>query len=297
MLLTKAESERMAKEAQYKEIKARGSDATILSGNLLIQQLRKDKITQEAKVASLNRIYGKNYPQIQTEQANLKELSARLDNEVKRVRNSVEGDYRAARKTENLVREALQAHKAKVGDLQNNLVKYHILKRDMMANETLYQALLGRMKETSIASTMVASNVAVIAPAELPIKPYKPKKKLNILVAGFVGLMAGIGLAFVVEHFDDSIKTAEEMSRVCKLPILGVVPLVIPEDKEGVDRKAMAMVTINQPKSMVTEAIRNIHTSVMLSGSGTRRNLWLSLVLTPVKGKVPSLSTWQFRWP
>jgi polysaccharide biosynthesis transport protein len=285
MLLTKAESERMAKEAQFQETKKKGEDASFITGNPLVQQLRKDIIAQEAKVASLSKIFGENYPQLQAEQGNLKELNSRLNNEIKRIRASVEADYNTTKQAEKLVREALETHKGKVGELQNNLVKYHILKRDMQTNEQLYQALLARMKETSVASTMVASNLAVISPAELPFEPFKPKKRLNVLIAALVGLVGGVGLAFLVEFFDDSLKTAEEVERVCHLPILGVVPLLTSKGKELTGKRQLDLITLTHPKSMIAEAIRQARTSLMLSALGGAPGVLVFTSPNPSEGK------------
>jgi succinoglycan biosynthesis transport protein ExoP len=138
ILLTRAQAERMAKEAQYREIKERGSNAPLITHNALIQKLREEIITQEARTSSLKKIYGQKYPQVQVEQGKLKELKARLNEEVKRMRDTIQADYRTAQRTENLLKETLDGQKARVGELQANLVKHHILKRDMQTNEQLY---------------------------------------------------------------------------------------------------------------------------------------------------------------
>jgi polysaccharide biosynthesis transport protein len=266
LLVTKAQSERMIKEAQYKQIKEKGVDAPLITNNPLIQKLREETIAQEAKVSSLNKIFDQNYPQLVAEKGKLKEFNSRLHNEVKRVRSSLESDYEAARKAEDMLQEALVAQKGKVGDLQEKLVKHHILKRDMQTNEQLYQGLLARMKETSVASTMVASNVAVVVPAELPFKPYKPRKLFNVLIASILGLFGGVGLAFLADHLDDSIKSAAEMESSCHLPTLGVVPLHLFEKE--LTKEDLGLVTFYEPRAKVTEAIRQVRTAVMLSSSG-----------------------------
>lgn len=268
LLLTKAQAERMAREAQYKQIKEKGADASPITNHLLITKLREETIAQEARVSSLGKLYDVNYPQLQVEQARLKELKSRLEGEVKRIRTSIEADYRAAQRAENLLKEALDSQKGNVRHLQNNLVKHHILKRDMQTSEQLYQALLTRMKEASVSSTMVASNVAVIAPADFPFKPFKPKKLLSLMLASMIGLIGGVGMAFLVEYLDDSIKTAEEMEAVCRLPALGMVPLFSLDGKELPEPREMSLVTFSQPKSIVTEAIRHVRTAIMLSSSG-----------------------------
>jgi polysaccharide biosynthesis transport protein len=282
-LLTKAQSERMVKEAQYKQIKEKGVDAPVITNNQLIQKLRQESITQEAKVASLNKIYDRNYPQLLAEQSNLNELKGRLNNEVKRIRSSVESDYEAARKAERLLQDAMLAQKGKVGDLQDKLVKHHILKRDMQANEQLYQGLLNRMKETSIASTMVAGNVAVVVPAEPPFKPYRPKKLLYILIGAFMGLFGGVSIAFLVEYLDDSIKSAEEMENICHLPTLGVVPKHLPN--KTANQQDMGLVTFYDPGAHVTEAIRQVRTAVMLSSSRTPPTMIMVTSPNPSEGK------------
>jgi uncharacterized protein involved in exopolysaccharide biosynthesis len=198
-------------------------------------------------VASLSQIYDVNYLELQVNKAQLQELRSRLNSEVKRVRGSVEADYQAALKTEKLLREELDAQKIKVEEFQDNLVQHRILKRDMETNEQLYNALLARMKEASVASTMVSSNVALITPAELPLGPYKPNIKLNLLLAGIIGLIAGVGLAFVREYLDRSIKTSEELEKACQIRSLGIVPLLSQNSngtKALISRKIRGMIPL-----------------------------------------------------
>jgi uncharacterized protein involved in exopolysaccharide biosynthesis len=93
----------------------------------------------------------------------------------------------------------------------------------MKTNER-FTTLLARMKETSVTSTMVSSNVAVIAPAELPIKPYRPDPLLYLSLGAGLGLVLGVGLAFLKDHLDNTINTSEEMQRISRIPLLGIVP-------------------------------------------------------------------------
>lgn len=293
-LLTKAQSERMAKEAQYRQIEEKGPEAPLITNNPLILALRQEMVSQTAKTASLKKIYLSGHPEMQAETAKLHELQARLNNEVKRIQEAVKADYEAARRTESLLSEAFNAQKNRMATLQKDLVDFQILKRDAQTTEQLYQALLARMKEATVASTMVASNVAVIDPADLPAEPYLPQKGLFLGLSGIIGLCLGLGAAFLAEYLDDSLKTTEEVERFCRLPSLGLVPLLSedtgannrrsqhhalrllnylpfggnhmpasPLDGEGVD-----LAVLNQPKSIISEAIRQVRTSIMLSTSG-----------------------------
>ncbi len=104
------------------------------------------------------------------------------------------------------------------------------------------KALLARMKEASVASTMVASNVSVITPAETPYKPWMPKPLLFLALALVIGSMGGVMTAFFVEYLDNSIKTTDELEKICHIPALGVVPLFsenskkLVQDRTGIHR-------------------------------------------------------------
>jgi succinoglycan biosynthesis transport protein ExoP len=282
-LLTMAQAERSKREAQYRQINKNQGETSLMTTNPLIVEIREEMIKQKAKVASLSQIYKNGFPELQVEKAKLQELQSRLNTEIKRIRDSIAADYQAAVKSENLLREELETQKTNVEQFQDNMVQHRILKRDMESNEQLYQALLSRMKETSIASTMVASNVAVITPAELPLVPYKPKKLLNILLASVIGLISGVGLAFFMEYLDRSIKTNEELEKVCRIPSLGVIPQLssngkvnlpyihiplLPGKKERSEAKMeIKLMTFEQPKSAISEAVYHIRTSLELSAS------------------------------
>ncbi|MFZ0282425.1 MAG: polysaccharide biosynthesis tyrosine autokinase, partial [Bacteroidales bacterium] len=287
MLYTKAQSDRMLKEAQFKQIKEQGADAPLVSNNPLIMRLREESIVQEGKVASLLKIYDVNYPSVIVEQTRLKDLTSRLSNEVKRTTNTIEADYKASLRAEKLLFEAQEAQKKNVGNLQTNLVKHHILKRDMHANEQIYQGLLARMKEASVASTMVASNSAVIDAGEFPFKRDRPRRGFSLLLASIIGLTGGIGLAFLLEYLDNSIKSVEEMERLCSFPTLGVVPLISigKEDKTTTKPTNAGLEIITHPQSVVAEAIRQIRTSIMLSSSPGPPAAFMVTSPNPSEGK------------
>uniref|UniRef100_A0A7C3WSP3 non-specific protein-tyrosine kinase n=1 Tax=Desulfobacca acetoxidans TaxID=60893 RepID=A0A7C3WSP3_9BACT len=308
-LLTKAQSERLAKEAQYRQIEEKGAESPLITNNPLIMALRQELVAQTAKDARLRKIYLPGHPEMQAEAAKLQELRARLQNEVRRLQDAIKADFEAARRTEILLSEAYEAQKDRMVHLQRDLIDFQILKRDAQTTEHLYQALLARMKETTIASTMVASNVAVIDPADLPAEPYLPKKGLFLGLSGVIGLFLGLGAAFLAEYLDDSLKTTEEVERVCQLPSLGVVPSVSAEKASGRflpsasrwaqliplipnrvndlsgNGEGAGLLLLEKPRSIVSEAIRNIRTSLLLSAPGRPPRAVLFTSPNPQEGK------------
>jgi len=293
-LLTKAQAEKMAKEAQFKQIQEKGPNAPLIVNHPLVAQLRQQLVVQQAKVSALQKVYRGEHPELLAERANLGELQTRLKGEVQRLQESVKADYEAANRTENLLDDSFSAQKEQMVKLQDNLTDFQILKRDAQTTEQLYQALLARVKEANIASTMVPSNVAVIDPARLPEKPHKPRILRDLAVAAFLSLILGMCLALLMEHLDDTIKSIGDLERVCNFPSLGMVPLLGANGRNpfsycgkleatGVlrylrrlwhrsraftDAEERDLIVSKCPQSLATESIRHIYTSIMLSASG-----------------------------
>jgi len=69
------------------------------------------------------------------------------------------------------------------------------------------------------------SNIRVAEPAVVPVAPVKPKKKLNLLLSIIFGLMTGVGIAFLWEYVDRSLRTEEDVQRYLGVPVLSVVPV------------------------------------------------------------------------
>ncbi|MFZ2087365.1 MAG: polysaccharide biosynthesis tyrosine autokinase [Desulfobaccales bacterium] len=290
-LVTKAQSERLAKEALHRQIKEHGPDAPPVTNNPLIMNLRQELVAQTAKVSGIDRTFLPGHPQMQVEQAKLRELRGRLAGEVQRLQKTIKADYEAAVKAENLLTQTFQEQKGLLGRLQDNLVDFQILKRDAQTTEKLYKALLERMGETTVASTMVAGTVGVIDPTEAPFDPYLPKPLLFVGLSSVLGLFLGVGMAFLAEYMDNSIKTTEDVERVLQIPSLGVVPLCfngcspvknkhLPASIQGLlswmkrhhgqelPVRDLDMMMLKHPRSPMSEAIRHLRTSLMLSVSG-----------------------------
>lgn len=285
-LLTKAESDRMGKEAQYKQVKAGGPDSPLILNNPLTIKLREELVIQEAKVASLGRVFKSGHPELQVEQAKLGQLRVRLNGEVKRLVNAIKSDYESALHTEELLRQNLKEQKERVAKLQWQTVNYKMFKRDVEANDALYKGLLARMKEASIASTMVPTNVQVIDEADRPLTPCRPNKTLNLVFASLLGVFGGLGLALLVDRLDSSIKSVEELEELSQLPVLSLVPAL-----EGSRARALpeplipSLSYLKDYGSEMSEAIRHLKTIILLSDPENSPKILLITSPNPGDGK------------
>ncbi|TKH09958.1 capsular biosynthesis protein [Peribacillus simplex] len=89
--------------------------------------------------------------------------------------------------------------------------------------------------QEEIKDIMNVDNVSVLAKAEIKENPtpVKPNPLLNIAIAVVVGLMAGIGLAFLLEFMDNTIKDEEDIERLLELPILGSIQKITQVHNKG----------------------------------------------------------------
>lgn len=75
-----------------------------------------------------------------------------------------------------------------------------------------------------------AGDVRILDKGQLPIKASKPNKALNIAVAFFLGLMLSIGVSFLLEYMDSTMKNADDIKRYLELPVLGTIPMQLEQE-------------------------------------------------------------------
>jgi capsular exopolysaccharide synthesis family protein len=287
--LAKAESDRMAKEALYKQTRQRNFDAipSILE-NKLIQDLKQSYVQLEVQYSKLSETFKPGYPEMVRIKKQMETIQRRLDAEYNRFISAMKNDYESCLRREALVREAYEQQKVRATEMQQKAVHYYILKREADTNRELYKNLLQRMKEAGISAGIKASNIQVVDRAEVPTYPFKPNIPRNILFAAVVGLLLGVGLAFFFEFLDNTIKTPEDVEQMIRLPSFGMVPEISYERRKRMERGdiyPVELVTFGHPKSMLSEAYRNIRTSILLSFSERPPKTLVVSSPNPMEGK------------
>ncbi|MBM7869830.1 capsular polysaccharide biosynthesis protein [Clostridium pascui] len=118
--------------------------------------------------------------------------------------------------------------------------------KDAKEAAAIIDAVTSAFVEESKASFPTGGTIEVLDRAKVPEKPIKPKKAINVAIAFFLGLMVSVGLAFVLEYMDKTIKTEEDVERYLGLPVIGIIPKQVEETQKKHSAVSMSRVISKQ---------------------------------------------------
>ena len=101
-----------------------------------------------------------------------------------------------------------------------------VIERKAAELEKTGSLLSEKITQTQITSSvnLGETSLQIISPATLKANPVKPNKKMNITIAGVLGLMMSVALAFVLELLDNKIRSREDVEKHLGLAVIGVIP-------------------------------------------------------------------------
>jgi len=275
-------TERLQKEGLYRELRESGANNPVILGNPLILGLKKDFSSLEAEYYNLSKIYTPDYPKMKSLKSQMDAIQRRIEEETSRIADSVQSDYKASVKKEDNLLRALDVQKQKALSFRDTIADYEVVKREVDANKDLYNTLLKRFNEVSVSARSSATNIQLLDKAVYPKAPYKPNVPLNFLLSVFFGLTGGVGLAFLAEYFDSSVKDTDIIERKVNLPTLGIIPdfeivkqkarfqvLDKISPRKGTASSRLPMPLHTQKDGPVAEAFRSIGAFIVLSSAST----------------------------
>jgi polysaccharide biosynthesis transport protein len=304
--LTAAESLRMEKESVYHLVQSGDSDSIVAAANVdgaargssansaLLEKLREQQADVKIQVAQLSTQFGPSYPKLAQLNSQLKEVDAQIQTEMRKVAARLRGDYLAAVQREGMLRSALEQQKQEANKLNESAIEYSLLKRDVDANRTLSEGLLEKLKEAGVTAGLRSNNFRIVDVARVPTAPSGPNLLRNLGFALALGLSTGIGLAFLLESMDNTVRTPEQAQTISALPSLGMIPLGSRSTRElgnrqkltlASSKEAVELVTQSRPRSQMAESYRALRTSLLLTFAGGPPKVILITSALPEEGK------------
>jgi len=275
-----AEANMITKAATYEQaVKDGHANLSRVLESDLIASLRDKYADLNASYEELRATFHDDYPKVKTVKARMDSIAALIEAQEKGIFLSIENEYESAQKIVSAMEKRIEHQKKLVLDLNDRATQYSIMAREVDTNKAIYQSLLQRAKEIESMAGVSSSNIQIVNRADLPLLAVKPNVKLNLLLSIVLGLLGGIGCAFMAEYFADTVTHPSEISDRFQIPLLGTIPQAKP-DEHGLENAFL-----RHPRSPFSEAIRSTRVSVQLSGSGTRSKCFLITSTLPSEGK------------
>jgi capsular exopolysaccharide synthesis family protein len=297
-----AEAARKQAEADYNAALETRDTADIWSvpkvqADKNVERLRTKISELEERRKALRVVYTEEWPEIKKIDEQLSQLKEELKRAPVEIIAGLKTNYEAAKKAEASARASYFGARSKangqsvaetsLGDLDQ------AIETDRQ-NLNLYMQRLNELKVTN--GDRTSGNVSTVEVARLPREPIGPPRVRNILIALLLSLGVGVGLAFLLDYLDDTLKSIEDVDRHLHLPTLALIPAPrearrllgrsAPEPEPGT---ATALALIDDARSPVAEAYRHLRTSLLLSSAGQPPKTVLVTSSQPSEGKTTTV--------
>ena len=195
------------------------------------------------------------------------ELAAQVANTLPAVFIERNAEMRLGRITESKMKleEEIAATEKNLADTQQQLdtltddTQRPRLETSLAQYRNTYSSLVASSQQVKLAEAQATNNIVVAEPATIPISPIRPRTSTNVMLAVIVGALLGLGIAFLVEYLDDTVKTPDDVTRVAGLATLGAIARL---KESGGPRQLVAWLKAKSPES---EAYRTLRTNIQFS--------------------------------
>ena len=154
-----------------------------------------------------------------------------------------------------------------------------------------FRPLEERLQENALSGSLRPNNIRVQDLARPPLRPFRPRKLLNLLLGLFLGTVGGVGMALLQELADVSLQGPEDVEQAVKVALLGHVPrMTRVEGERGREFEAACRFAQVEGFSPAAEAYRTIRTTLLYATpmNGTRTVVFTSP--GPGEGKTTTIS-------
>ena len=253
----------------------------------LLSRVQDSLSAVEQQIAELSQRYGRNHPRMIALNAQLLEVRANQERQVRQVLSSIDNDYRVAVNNAEVTQQRLDAAIASYQNVNSKSFDLASLQREVETNRQLYDTFFTRLRETDETESFQATPAIITDPAVPPIEPSKPRRSLITLIALAAGLMLGTMLAFLRDMLDNTVHTPADIEERLHATTLGIVPFA-KENKSRVNAKHGKMAYlgfIEDSHSSFAESFRTIRTGMMLSSINEPYKLITVTSSVPNEGK------------
>jgi succinoglycan biosynthesis transport protein ExoP len=261
-----------------------------------INKLRARISELEEQRAALVVTYTPEWPAVKKIDEQIKKLKADIDKQPAEVIAAMKNRYETARDKEAKLRSSYFTEQGTANSQSISERGLSDLNQRIETNKQLYQTYLQRQRELQVTASDRTNNVSVVEEARTPREPIGPPRVRNIIIALLLSFGVGVGLAFLLDYLDDTLKSIEDVDRHLHLPTLALIPaprearrLLGRSAPEAEPSAATALALIDDVRSPVAEAYRHLRTSLLLSSAGQPPKTVLVTSSQPSEGKTTTV--------
>lgn len=221
---------------------------------------------ERQKLDEVKGLWGPKSDNYVTQQRKVDQIYAGLQAEARRAVRELEVRHSAAQATEAALSGELERLKQEAIALGPLAIDYNRLARQQKAAEDNVSMLRGRQRTSEQEGRNEQTNVEEHEYSRGAYLVY-PRMTVNVILAFMATLLLGVGLAFVLDYLDRTIKTADDVERLVGAPLLGIIPIVA---ETGDDPKAQVdrdLYVFRNPTSQAAECCRSIRTNILFSAA------------------------------
>lgn len=271
-----------------------GSGIMSLIENNELNELLKQRIALQSREITLvqDELWGPNSPKVKAIRQELELVDGAIENRIQGIRKGISGRHKALLKTEAQLQAQIAEVQAVALKLDELRLLYEQVENQKVEQQRLFELVQRRMNEVNLTKLLETNNIRILDRALPPTIPSKPRTSFNLLIAAILGLFGGVGLAFLLEFLDNTIKSQEDIEQQLRMPFLGVVPIIRKSDKRGQARELTTDLEYSAdlhthffPKSSMAECTRTIRTNILFMAPDQQAQILVITSPSPLEGK------------
>jgi capsular exopolysaccharide synthesis family protein len=240
---------------------------TVLSSPL-VNQLKAKLVDLRDERTSLAVQYGDKHPRIRALDSQIESVEDTVRREVRTFLTTAQGDFDEIQASIKEVEDLLGQANRDLAGLSTLQVEFNVLAERKKDASEIYDQIRTRFTEIDLSSQVESNNVRIHELAQEPTRPIRPDMRLNLALGVMAGLLLGLGLAFLVEQLDNTVKDRTEVERLSGVPCLGQIPSIPGPRKRRSRRKDTWLqerdfYILANPKSLVSEALNTVRTNLL----------------------------------
>ena len=257
----------------------------VIDSNDMVRRFKIDLQEAQFNLDELKNRYGDKHPKVIDATSRRNTARSNLNSQILNITDTIEKDYTLAQQSVESLQNTLKDGKQEAIVVGRSRIELMHLEREVELNQKLYDTFYTRIREVDEAENMSTTNAQIAEYAEAPITPVKPRKLLIVLLSLLLSMGAAIAVAIVRESMNETVSSADDVEKILKTRMLGIIPLVSKKIIKKHGKSALIPGTITEDRGAFSESIRTIRTSVCLNELAEPHSVIMVTSALPGEGK------------